>query len=138
VAIDVLSPGSGVRIPAGFVTWAFGPSGGPGGQHANKANTRAEATLDLVSAPGIPETARRRLIEKLGPRLVVVVDDERSQLRNRTIAIERIEAKLQTALHRPKPRRQTKPSRGSVRRRLDTKQRRSEVKRGRGRVQRDD
>ncbi len=127
-----------VRIPRHELRESFSASGGPGGQHANKAATRVELRLDLEHSSAFGPNQRRRVIERLGPEVRVVVDDERSQLRNRQLAEERLVARLQSALHVEPPRRPTKPTKGSKRRRLEAKSRRSEVKRQRRRPRADD
>ncbi|MGI9646300.1 MAG: alternative ribosome rescue aminoacyl-tRNA hydrolase ArfB [Ilumatobacteraceae bacterium] len=120
-----------VRIPRHELNVRFSPSGGPGGQHANKAATRAELTFDVTTSAALDDAERERVIAKLGPSVRVVVDDERSQLRNRELAEQRLADRLRTALHVPRRRRATKPTKGSQRRRLDAKQRRSNLKRSR-------
>ncbi len=113
--------------------WRFGPSGGPGGQHANKANTRAEIRFDVAASRSLTTTQRDLILERLGPVVTVIVDDTRSQARNRTLAVDRFKALLASGLVRPKSRRATKPSKASAQRRLDDKKRRGETKRDRGR-----
>ena len=115
-------------IPVSVIEWRFVPSGGPGGQHANRSNTRVEAVLDLVAVT-LPDDLRNRLEAKLGAEVRVVVDDTRSQTRNRELALDRLESRLQAALHRLPPRRATRPSKASVHRRLDAKKSRSDTKR---------
>ena len=128
-----------VRIPRFELSESFSASGGPGGQHANKAATRVELTFDPATSSAFRhETQRARVIERLGTPIRVVVDDERSQIRNRTIAEERLIAKLRDALRVQATRRATKPSRGAKRRRLESKAQRSEVKRQRRRPGIDD
>jgi len=128
-----------VRIPRYELRESFSASGGPGGQHANKAATRVELTFDPATSSAFRhETQRARVIERLGTPIRVVVDDERSQIRNRTIAEERLVAKLRDALRVQATRRATKPSRGAKRRRLESKAQRSEVKRQRRRPGVDD
>jgi ribosome-associated protein len=118
-----------VRVPRHELTVTFSPSGGPGGQHANKAATRAELTFDVESSSAFTDAQRERILTKLGPTVRVVADDERSQLRNRSLAEERLVAKLRGALYVPRPRRATKPTRGSQRRRVEAKKQRGETKR---------
>jgi ribosome-associated protein len=120
-----------VRIPRHELGLAFSPSGGPGGQHANRAATRVELTFAVTTSSAFTEAQRARVVAALGDVVRVVADDERSQVRNRTIAEDRLVAKLRDALHVPRPRRATRPTRGSQRRRVEVKQRRSEVKRAR-------
>jgi len=120
----VLSAGPGCRVPASEVSWRFGPSGGPGGQHANRAHTRVEAELDLTTARGIDDGVRVRLVQRLGSSVRLVVDRHRSQARNRERALGEIERRLQDALVERVARRPTYPRRGAVERRLEAKRRR--------------
>ena len=131
---QIISGGPKCRIPASEISWNFGPSGGPGGQHANRSNTRVEATLDLASAQGIEENVREVLVAKLGSVIRVTVDKHRSQFRNRELALSRIESQLQGALVKEKTRRPTKPKKSAVERRLKNKRKQSERKTNRGRV----
>jgi ribosome-associated protein len=126
---DRLMVTDSVRIPRHELDVRFSASGGPGGQHANKTATRAELTFDVESSSAFTPAQRERLISKLGPVVRVVADDERSQLRNRALAEERLADKLRGALHVPRSRRATTPTRGSQRRRVDAKKRRGEIKR---------
>jgi ribosome-associated protein len=135
---DDLFVTNSVRIPRHEVEISFTTSGGPGGQHANKAATRVELRLDLASSTAFSPAQRERVIERLGDELRVVVDDERSQLRNRALAEERLIARLQSALHVPRPRRATRPTKGSKDRRIKAKKGRSETKRLRSRPTRYD
>jgi ribosome-associated protein len=111
--------------------WRFSASGGPGGQHANKASTRVEVRFDVEGSPSLGPRQRERLLEKLGPTVRIVADDERSQLRNRTVALERLRAKLVEGLHQDPPRHKTAPTKSAEQRRLDAKRRRSTAKRDR-------
>ncbi|MED5394422.1 MAG: peptide chain release factor-like protein [Actinomycetota bacterium] len=120
----VLSAGPGCQVPTGEVHWRFGPSGGPGGQHANRAHTRVEAELDLTTASGIDDEVRVRLIQRLGSSVRLVVDRHRSQARNREWALGEIERRLQDALVVQAARLPTRPRRGAVERRLEAKRRR--------------
>lgn len=117
-----------VRIPRHELSVSFSPSGGPGGQHANKAATRVELVFDPTISAAFDDAQRERVISQLGAPIRVVVDDERSQLRNRQLAEQRLVERLQSALRRPRRRRPTKPTKGSQRRRLRAKSRRSELK----------
>jgi ribosome-associated protein len=111
--------------------WRFSASGGPGGQHVNTANTRAEVRFDIAGSPSLGPRQRARLMERLGPEVRVVASDERSQLRNRELALERLRSRLAEALHVERPRRPTKPSKAAKEKRLDEKRHRSETKRRR-------
>ncbi len=118
-----------VRIPRHEIDVRYSASGGPGGQLANKTATRAELTFDVESSSAFTPAQRERVIVKLGPLVRVVADDERSQLRNRMLAEERLAERLRNALHIPRSRRATKPTRGSQRRRVDAKKQRGDLKR---------
>ena len=117
-----------LRIPVSEIIWRFNPSGGPGGQHANKPNTRVEAELVLAQLTEIDDQTKSLLIRKLGATVRVVEDSTRSQNRNRNRALQRIEKILISALHVEKKRKPTKPSRNSNERRLEVKKRRSNLK----------
>lgn len=138
------SGGDGVRvtsscfIPMHELEWRFTASGGPGGQHANKAATRAELTFDVEASTALGPRQRSRLLEKLGPAVRVVASDERSQTRNRDIALERLRERLAQALRVETPRRPTRPTKGSKERRLQSKARRSSIKQSRRAVGGDD
>ncbi len=121
----------GCEIPLAEVDWSFVPSGGPGGQHANRAHTRAVARLDLTTCTGPSDEQRARLVARLGEVVTVSADDSRSQHRNRALATDRLRDLLAGALRVEAPRRPTRPTAGSRRRRLEDKRRRSERKRER-------
>lgn len=123
-------------VPAHELRWSFGPSGGPGGQHANRAHTRAEVRFDVVASVALSATQKERLVAALGPVVTVAADDERSQVRNRRLALDRLRQKLSAALRVERPRRPSRPSRGAVERRLQAKRRQSSRKRER-RIDRD-
>ena len=120
-----------LAIPASELQVRFSPSGGPGGQHANKVNTRVELRFDISSSPSLGPRQRARLLDRFGPELRVVVDDERSQARNRQLAVERFRQRMAAALHVEKARRPTRPSWGAKERRLAAKRQVSERKRNR-------
>jgi ribosome-associated protein len=120
-----------LRIPLSELQFRFGPSGGPGGQHANKVATRVELRFDVASSTALDAAQRARLFERLGQEVRVVVDEERSQARNRRLAVDRLRERLAVALHVEKPRRPTRPSGGATERRLADKRRLSERKRAR-------
>ncbi len=112
-------------IPPGELEWRFSASGGPGGQHANTANTRVELIFDIARSGVLGPRQRARLLEKLGVSLRTVVTDERSQARNRQLAMERLAERLDEALRVERPRRPTLPTKASRERRLRAKQLRS-------------
>lgn len=128
----------GLTIPAAEIQERFSTSGGPGGQHANKTATRVELRFDIAGSPSLREHQRERLLARFGPELRVVVDEERSQLRNRSIARERLAARLASALTPSRPRRPTRPTKGSQVRRLDAKRQRARTKQDRRRPDTDD
>ena len=128
---DALRVTASVLIPAHELSWTFGPSGGPGGQHANRAHTRAEVRFDAEASGSLSQYQRQRIIDRLGSVVTVSADDERSQLRNRRLALDRLRQKLAGALRVETPRRPTRPCRGAVERRLDAKRRQAARKRDR-------
>ncbi len=127
-----------VRIPRRELQVSFSASGGPGGQHANKTATRVELRFDIENSVAFGPGQRQRLIDRLGSEIRVVADDERSQLRNRALAEQRLVARIQVALHVERPRRPTRPTKASQARRVASKQRRGDVKRQRKRPGSDD
>ncbi len=106
-------------------------SSGPGGQHANKAATRVEAVFDVEASASLSPTQKRRVVAKAGPVLRAVAQDERSQARNRELAVERLVAKLAEALRVERRRVATRPTAAARERRLAEKRRRAGVKRNR-------
>lgn len=128
-----------VVLPAAELGWRFSRSGGPGGQGVNTTDSRVELVIDLRAVGGMTDWQRERLLRRLGPRLVdgvlvVAASETRSQLRNREAARLRARDLLIDALApQPPARRPTRPTRGSQRRRVDTKVARGRVKRLRGR-----
>lgn len=118
-----------VLLPLAEIELRFSRSSGPGGQHANTAETRVEAVLDVAATSALTDAQRRRVLAKAGPVLRAVAQDERSQLRNRELAVERLVAQLREALRVERRRVPTKPTAASRERRLEGKKRRSETKR---------
>jgi ribosome-associated protein len=110
------------------IRFRFSRSSGPGGQHAQKSSTRVEALFDVERSEGLSDAERRRVIDRLGPLVRAVAQDERSQLRNRELASERVLELVAEAARPPRRRRPTKPTEGSQERRLDSKRRQSELK----------
>ncbi len=106
-------------------------SSGPGGQHANKAETRVEAVFDVEASASLSAAQKRRVVARAGPVLRAVSQDERSQLRNRELAVERLVAKLAEALRVERRRVPTRPTRAAEERRLAEKRRRAQLKRNR-------
>lgn len=118
-----------VSIPRFEIELRFSRSSGPGGQHAQKSDTRVEATFDVEASAALTEAQKRRVIAKAGPVLRAVAQDERSQWRNRELATERLVEALREALRIPRKRKPTKPSKAARERRLEAKKRRGQVKR---------
>jgi ribosome-associated protein len=121
----------GVAIPLREVTVRASRSSGPGGQHANVTASRIEVSFDVTASAALTDDQKRRIIARLGPRVVAVAQDERSQARNRELALERLAHRLATALTPRRARHPTRPTKASVTRRLDGKRRRSDRKRDR-------
>jgi ribosome-associated protein len=111
------------------IAFRFSRSSGPGGQHAQKTSTRAEALFDVAESAGLSEAERARVLEKLGPVVRAVAQDERSQLRNRELAADRIVDQLTEAVKVRRRRRATKPTAAAREQRLDDKRRRGQTKR---------
>jgi ribosome-associated protein len=120
-----------VTIPRSEIELRFSRSSGPGGQHAQKTETRVEAVFDVEASGALTDAQKRRVIARAGQVLRAVAQDERSQWRNRELAVERLVATLREALRVPRRRRPTKPSKAAVERRLEQKRRRGELKRQR-------
>ena len=118
-----------VVIPLGEVELRFSRSSGPGGQHAQKSETRVEAVFDVEASTALTERQKQRVVTKAGPVVRAVAQDERSQARNRELALERLTGQLREALRTRRRRVATEPTAASKQRRLDEKRRRSELKR---------
>lgn len=118
-----------VVLPLADVELRFSRSSGPGGQHANTSETRVEAILDVEATAALTDGQKRRVVAKAGPVLRAVAQDERSQLRNRELAVERLVEQLRQALKVERRRVATKPTAASRERRLESKKRRSQTKR---------
>jgi ribosome-associated protein len=118
-------------IPLDELEWRFSGPGGPGGQHANTSNTRAEVRFDVARSPSLTESQRARLLDRLGAVVRVVAADTRSQGRNRELALSRLRERLAGGLRTPRARRATAPTSAARRRRLEAKRRRGDLKRQR-------
>jgi ribosome-associated protein len=131
--VDVLRVTRTCHIPLSELEWQFSASGGPGGQHANTSNTKAEVHFDIANSPSLGPRQRARLVERLGPRIRVAASERRSQMQNRELALERLRSKLAEALHVNPTRVATAPSMAAQRRRVEQKRHHSEIKRTRRR-----
>jgi ribosome-associated protein len=118
-----------VSLPVDEIELRFSRSSGPGGQHAQRTESRVEAVFDVEASSALTDAQKRRVIGKAGPVLRAVAQDERSQWRNRELAVERLVEALRGALAVPRRRRPTAPTAASRERRLEQKRRRSETKR---------
>jgi len=122
-----------VRIPADEIELRASRSSGPGGQHANVTASRVEAVFEIDPSRSLTDEQKTRLRSRFGPRVTAVAQDTRSQLRNRELAVERLQERINAALRPRKRRRPTRPTRAAKERRLQAKRRRSEIKRARRR-----
>jgi ribosome-associated protein len=118
-----------VSIPVSEIDFRYSRSSGPGGQHAQKSETRVEALFDVEASASLTDRQKRRVVGKAGPVLRAIAQDERSQTRNRELAVERIAEALRQALKVERRRVATRPSKAAVERRLEQKRRRSQTKR---------
>lgn len=135
---EVLHVNQQLSIPLAEIELRASRSSGPGGQHANVTSSRIEAVFDVEASAALSAAQRSRLLSRLGPRVAAVAQDARSQARNRDLALERLRSKLADALHTPKRRRPTRPSRRAKERRLTGKRIRSQRKRDRRRPSAED
>jgi ribosome-associated protein len=131
----VLRPAPNVQIPLSEVVIRTSRSGGPGGQHANVTASRVEVSFDATTSESLTDEQRERIVARHGPVVRAVSQDSRSQMRNREIALERLERRLASALKVSKPRHGTKPTRGSKERRLQAKRQQSQRKADRRRFE---
>jgi ribosome-associated protein len=120
-----------VSILRSEIDFRYSRSSGPGGQHAQKSDTRVEATFDVEASAALTPAQKQRVVARAGPVLRAVAQDERSQWRNRELATERLVEALREALRVPRKRRLTKPTQASRERRLEQKRRRGDIKRQR-------
>jgi ribosome-associated protein len=123
-----------VVLPLADVRFRTSRSSGPGGQHAQKSETRVEALFDVEASEALTDAQKRRVVARRGPVLRAVAQDERSQARNRELALERLVAQLREALRVERKRVPTQPSAAARERRLEEKRRRSATKRLRRRA----
>ena len=128
---DPMSIGRDVRVPLSEITLRTSRSSGPGGQHANVTASRVEASFDVRASRTLSDAQRELLLSRLGPRVLAVAQDARSQSRNRELALARLAARLGDALEVAPERRPTRPTAASRERRLEDKRRASGRKRAR-------
>jgi ribosome-associated protein len=126
---DAIRVTRSVAVPRSEIELRFSRSSGPGGQHAQKSDTRVEARFDVLASSALTDTQKRRVVARAGPVLRAVAQDERSQWRNRELATERLVDALRGALRVERRRVATKPSAQARERRLEEKRRRSQLKR---------
>ena len=117
-----------VLLPISEITLRVSRSSGPGGQHAQKSSTRVDALFEVEASTALTDTQKRRVVARAGPVLRAVAQDERSQSRNRELAVERLVQKLREALAVPRHRVATRPSKAAKERRRESKQRRARTK----------
>ncbi len=133
VAAERLRVSGSCVIGLDELEWSFSGSGGPGGQHANTANTRVDLRFDIAASRSLGPRQKARLLERFGPVVRVVVSDSRSQRRNRELALERLAARLASGLRVETPRKPTRVKRSAKEKRLKDKRQQSERKRARAR-----
>ena len=135
---DLLPIRHGLAIPVAEIELRTSRSSGPGGQHANVTASRVEAVFDVHASATLSEAQKARIAGRLSPRVTASAQDTRSQLRNRELALERLAERLGAALEVARPRRKTRPTTASRRKRVDAKRRRGETKQARRRPNTDD
>lgn len=126
------------KLPLSEITIRASRSSGPGGQHANVTASRIEAVFDVDASETLSDMHKQRIIGKLGPRVVAIAQDARSQAQNRELALERLQERLTAALYVAPVRRPTRPTRASVARREEGKRMQAQRKRERQRPSSDD
>jgi len=126
-----------LTLPLEEVELRTSRSSGPGGQHANVTASRVEAIFDVSASRTLTDVQKRRIADRLGPRVTATAQDTRSQSRNRDLALSRLADRLSNALAVARPRTKTRPTRASKHRRLGAKKRRGSVKRDRRRPEGD-
>lgn len=138
MARDHLAVTGDCSIPLAELEWRFSRAGGPGGQHVNKVSSKVDLRFDVARSQALSTEQRRRLLDRLGPVVRVIAADERSQARNREIALDRLRDRLAAALATTPSRKPTRPSRSKELARLEAKRRHGAVKRDRARPPRGD
>lgn len=128
---DPLRVTGSVAIPLSEIELRASRSSGPGGQHANVTASRIEAVFDVMASSALSDEQKARVRNRCGPRITAIAQDARSQARNRELALTRLRDRLASALHVPRARRATRPSRAAKARRLESKRRQSAKKQAR-------
>jgi ribosome-associated protein len=128
---DPMPVGRHAAIPLSEITIRASRSSGPGGQHANVTASRIEAVFDVAASQALTDAQKHRVISRIGPQAVAIAQDARSQSRNRELALERLRERLEIALHVDPPRRPTRPTKASEKRRIEAKRTQAERKRQR-------
>jgi ribosome-associated protein len=128
---DALEVAPGVAIPLSEIELRASRSSGPGGQHANVTASRVEAVFDVAASSALDDDQKRRIAERIGPRVTAVAQDARGQARNRELALQRLEERIASAIAEPKKRRPTRPTSAAREQRLTEKRPRSQRKRDR-------
>ena len=128
----------GLDLPLSEITWRATTSGGPGGQHANRTLSRVEVEFDVAASSVLGPRQRQRLLDRVGPVVRASAGESRSQARNRQLALERLASRIDAALRVDAARQATKPTKRSQVRRVESKRKRGEIKRGRRRPVDDD
>jgi len=118
-----------LAIPVEEIDFRYSRSSGPGGQHAQKTETRVEAVFDVDASQTLSDSQKQRLRRKAGPVIRAVAQDERSRMQNRELALERLATAIRAGLHVERKRRPTKPTAAARERRLEGKKRRGRTKR---------
>jgi ribosome-associated protein len=136
--MEVLRVSRSCAIPFDELEWRFTGSGGPGGQHANTSNTKAEVRFDIEQSPSLGPRQRARLLERLGPVARASASERRSQHQNRELALERLRSRLAEALHVNPTRFDTKPTKAAKARRVEQKRHHAQVKQSRRKPRVDD
>jgi ribosome-associated protein len=128
---DAMRVGGHVQIPLREVVVRASRSSGPGGQHANSSSSRIVAVFDVEASAALSDEQKRRIISRIGPTVTAVAQDTRTQAQNRELALRRLQERLDSALRVSRPRTPTRPTKASVRRRVQSKLRQGERKRAR-------
>ena len=128
---DPMSLGQHAAIPLSEIEIRASRSSGPGGQHANVTASRIDAVFDVAASAALSDDQKQRIVARAGPRVTAAAQDSRSQVRNRELALARLQRRLSAALAVERPRHATRPTQASVSARLEAKRLQAERKRSR-------